>query len=114
MSCCNCKLKLISLIVSCFALFLQIFITSFNDIEEIKDSLFFKLIMCVLNGVVAFVNALSIGLKQKLNNEEQEKSEARDKISLDTETLEIIKTLTEKNAEDVEVRNSQTNDVEEK
>ena len=94
MSCCNCKLKLISLIVSCFALFLQIFITSFNDIEEIKDSLFFKLIMCVLNGVVAFVNALSIGLKQKLNNEEKQ---------IDTETLEIIKTLTEK-----------TNDVEEK
>ena len=105
MSCCNCKLKLISLIVSCFALFLQIFITSFNDIEEIKDSLFFKLIMCVLNGVVAFVNALSIGLKQKLNNEEK---------NIDPETLEIIKTLTEKNAEDVEVRNSQTNDVEEK
>ena len=94
MSCCNCKLKLISLIVSCFALFLQIFITSFNDIEEIKDSVIFKIIMCLLNGTVAFVNALSIGLKQKLNNEEKQ---------IDTETLEIIKTLTEK-----------TNDVEEK
>ena len=70
MSCCNCKLSIVSLIISCLALFLQIFITSFQEIDELKNSVIFKIVMCLLNASVAFVNALALGLKQNIKNVE--------------------------------------------
>ena len=72
MGCCNCKLTLISLIISCLALSLQVLSTSLNDIDEIKNSVIFKIFLCLLNASIAFINALSLGIKtadEKYKNE---------------------------------------------
>ena len=82
MTCCNCKLTLISLIVSCLALSLQVLSTSLNDIDEIKDSIIFKLFLCLLNASIAFINALSLGIKQnnKINKPNVEESNVEIKV----------------------------------
>ena len=81
MGCCNCKLTLISLIISCLALSLQVLSTSLNDIDEIKNSVIFKLFLCLLNASIAFINALSLGIKQsnKTKNEEDIKVEVEER-----------------------------------
>ena len=70
MSCCNCKLSVVSLIISSLALALQILQTSLSDIEELRDNLVFKLFQCFVIASIAFVNALSIGLKSKVDKTE--------------------------------------------
>ena len=70
MSCCNCKLSVVSLIISSLALALQILQTSLNDIEELRDNLVYKFVQCFVIASIAFVNALSIGLKNKVDKTE--------------------------------------------
>ena len=91
MSCCNCKLSIVSLIISSLALALQILQTSLNDIEELRDNLVYKFVQCFVIASIAFVNALSIGLKNKVD-----KTEANNINDVETQQYSHISTtLTE-------------------
>ena len=87
MSCCNCKLSVVSLIISSLALALQILQTSLNDIEELRDNLVYKFVQCFVIASIAFVNALSIGLKNKVD-----KTEANNINDVETQQYSHIST----------------------
>ena len=92
MSCCNCKLSVVSLIISSLALALQILQTSLNDIEELRDNLVYKFVQCFVIASIAFVNALSIGLKNKVDSAANKVTEANNINDVETQQYSHIST----------------------
>ena len=63
-SCCHCKLTIISVILSGIATFIQILLIYLEQMDKIKNTIWFQLIVAVLNASLGCVNCVQLGIRR--------------------------------------------------